>query len=361
MKRVAILVPGGFGTGKNNHGIPVLEQIVKRLSKEFEISVFQLYQVNEDYQPDGFELLAFRKSNKLTQYLKFFVAFRREHRKKKFSAVHGFWAWPCGFCAVVFGKMFGMKSVVSVLGGDGSSVPEINYGYLHRFFYRKLIVWSLNHATEATALTRFLLDNLARVGLKRELKIVPWGVDSTLFSYKQKNLGNPIQFLHVGNFNAVKDQSTLLKAFAIVSRSFECRLTMIGEGSEESNLLKLIDDLGVKTKVTVLHHMHYSKLPEFYHASDVLVHTSLSEGQSEVVTEAMSCGVIVCGTKVGLLYDLPDGCVSVALKDHVSLAEKIISVIKDQSALDSIRRQANEWVSVHDLNWTVQEIGRLYH
>lgn len=361
MKRVAIIVPGGFGTGKNNLGIPVLEQIVKRLSKEFEISVFQLFQVNEDYKPEGFELFGFRKSNKVEQYLKLFVAFRKEYRKKKFNVVHGFWAWPCGFCAVLFGKMFNAKSVVSVLGGDGSSVPEINYGYLHRPFYRKMILWTLHQASEATALTRFLEDKLKQAGLKRKLKIIPWGVDSTQFSYTQKPLGKPIQFLHVGNFHPVKDQKTMLKTFAIVSQAVECRLTIIGEGEEEINILKLIDELGVQSDVTLLHHMHYSKLPERYHASDILLHTSLSEGQSEVVAEAMSCGLVVCGTKVGLLYDLSEGCISVGAKDHVALAEKIIALVKDQMQLDSLRLRSKNWAATHDLNWTVSEYRKLYN
>ena len=106
--------------------------------------------------------------------------------------------------------------------------------------------------------------------------------------------------------------------------------------------------------------MRHAKLPEHYHASDFLLHTSLSEGQGAVIAEAMSCGLVVCGTKVGLLYDLPEGCVSVAVKDHVSLAEKIIAVVNDQNQLDSIRKHAKDWASKHDLNWTVREIGKLY-
>lgn len=360
MKRIAIIVPGGFGTGKNNLGIPVLEQIVVRLSREFQISVFQLYQVNESYQPKGFELFGSRKSNKIAQYFRFFATLWKEHRKKKFAVAHGFWAWPCGFCAVVFGKLFNVKSIVSVLGGDGSSVPDINYGYLHRPLYRRMIVWSLHHASEATALTRFLFDNLKRAGLSRELKIIPFGINTEMFSCRERLLAQPIQFLHIGNFSAVKDQATLLKAFAIINQSVDSHLTIIGEGDEEVNILKLITELGIQAHVTVLHHMPYSKLPEYYHASDVLLHTSLSEGQSEVVTEAMSCGLVVCGTNVGLLYDLPEGCISVAVKDHATLAEKIIKALNDQPRLDSIRRRAQIWANAHDLQWTVLQFEKLY-
>lgn len=361
MKRVALIVPGGFGTGKNNLGIPVLEQIAKKLSTQFEISVFQLYRVSADYQVEGFELFGFQREFRLFQYLKFFIALRREHKKKKFYAVHGFWAWPCGFCAVAFGKIFNVRSVVSVLGGDGSSVPEIDYGYLHRSFYRKVILWSLRQAEEATALTSFLADNLKRAGLTRDLKIIPWGVDSDLFSFRERQLDRPVRFLHIGNFNKVKDQTTLLKTFALLKKKMGCHLTLISEGSEESTILKLINELGVQSHVTILHHMPHSKLPAHYHFSDILLHTSLSEGQGEVIAEAMSCGAVVCGTNVGLLYDLPDCCVSVPVRDHVTLAQKIVSLVSDQTQLDSIRHRAKKWTDTHDLNWTVKELAKLYN
>ena len=359
-KKIALIVPGGFGTGKNNLGIPVLEQIVKLLSGEFKITVFQLYQVSENYKAQGFELFGFSNKNKVALYFKFFVSFYKEHRKKKFDVVHGFWIWPCGILAVGLGKFLQLKSVASVLGGDGSSVPEINYGYLHRPIYRSLILWALHQANEANALTNYLADNLKRMGLKRELKIIPWGVDPEMFSYKEKLLHIPIRFLHIGNFHPVKDQSSLLKAFAIISQSVNCTLTMIGEGREEMKIQKLVEELGIQEKVTIFHHMPYSKLAEFYHQSDILLHTSLSEGQSEVVTEAMSCGLVVCGTKVGLLYDLPQGCIAVDVKDFRALADKILSLISNDTQLNSIRQHGKDWASKNTIQWTTGVIGKLY-
>ncbi|MBI1768798.1 MAG: glycosyltransferase [Bacteroidetes bacterium] len=357
-KNIALIVPGGFGTGKNNLGIPVLEQIVILLSQNFKVTVFQLYEVNKNYKAHGFELFGFRNNSKVGQYFKFFLCFIRGHRKKNFDVVHGFWVWPCGFLAVVLGKILKIKSVVSVLGGDGSSVPEINYGYLHRPIYRKLILWTLHHANEANALTNYLVDNLKRAGLKRELEIIPWGIDSEMFSFKEKPLNRPVRFLHIGNFHAVKDQPTLLRVFARITKSVDCTLTMIGEGNEEQRIRNLIEELGIQKKVRILYHMPYPKLVEFYHESDILLHTSLSEGQSEVVTEAMSCGLLVCGTKVGLLYDLPVCCITVGLKDFQGLADKILPLINDGVQINSIRQRGKEWVSKHNINWTVKEISK---
>src|SRR6188768_727365 len=108
---IAIIIPGGIGTGKNNIGVPVLERIVRLLGAEFDITVFQLFPLNKDYYPAGFRIVDVYSTNLILKFIRFFILFRRIHKERKFSAVHGFWALPCGFLAVVAGKLLGIKSV----------------------------------------------------------------------------------------------------------------------------------------------------------------------------------------------------------------------------------------------------------
>ncbi len=359
-KKIALIIPGGLGTGKENIGVPVLGQIVQLLSKQFDVTVFQLYKTNENYHPKGFDLLDFKSGNRLIQYFTLCISFYKVNRKKKFDAVHGFWVWPCGFLAVFLGKIFGIKSIVSVLGGDAASIPEIGYGHLRKIFSRTMILWSLRNADEATALTNYLAKNLYQAGLKRKLNILPWGVDQNLFRFSAKPLQSPVQFLHIANLHPVKDQETMLRAFEIICRTAPSHLTIIGEGIEEAKVKGLISELRLTDEVTLQGQLPYEKLSDVYNRSDILLHTSLTEGQSEVVTEAMSCGVIVCGTNVGLLYDLPDCCVSVTVKNYQALAGHILLLIKDREKIKLIQERANHWATNHDLDWTVRELVRLY-
>ena len=109
-----------------------MERIVKLLSRDFQITVFSLFKINPDYRQDAFELVSISGSNSLIKILKFIGLFFRHHRQKKFTVIHGFWTLPGGFLAVVMGKLFKIKSIVSVLGGDAISLPEINYGQLQK-------------------------------------------------------------------------------------------------------------------------------------------------------------------------------------------------------------------------------------
>ena len=70
-KNIAVIIPGGIGTGHNNAGVPVLEQIVKLLSKEYSVIVFSLFKVNADCKSSGFELISIPSKNTFLKCFQF--------------------------------------------------------------------------------------------------------------------------------------------------------------------------------------------------------------------------------------------------------------------------------------------------
>jgi len=357
-----MIIPGGIGTGHNNIGVPVLERMIRLLAIEFDVTVFQLFKRNIGYKVEGYELIDVYSSRPWLRALKLFFVFRRVHRLRAFEVVHGFWILPNGFLAVLLGKIFGLKSIVSILGGDAIALPAINYGQLIKPLYRRISFWTLRNADEVMALTRYLVHNLQAMGMKlREIHIVPWGIDTNLFAFRDKQIQHPIRFLHIANLHPVKDQETLLRAFKIVAEHVESHLTLIGEGVLESRIKTLARELAIENRITFLGLLPYEVLPEYYASADVLLHTSLSEGQSEVVTEAVSSGVVVCGTKVGLIYDLEECCVGVPVGDYKALAEKAMTLISDPEHMDLLRKRAYDWAMVHSIHWTAKQTGALYN
>lgn len=358
---LAWVIPGGLGTGRNNIGVPVMESIVHRLSSRYSITVFQLFPVNRDYQPEGFTIVPVLGKNSLVRFIRFFLAFGSHHRRKRFIAVHAFWVIPSGLLAVLVGKMFGVKSIVSVLGGDGVAIPEIGYGRLRSSWGRWLTFLTLASANERTVLSRFLADSLQRAGFNRHpVKVIPWGVDQRVFSFKPRALQGTLRFLHIANFHPVKDQQTLLKAFSILSLHCDAYLTIIGEGVDDERVRAAIAAHQLGERVQILPPVPHHQLAAHYHRADILLHTSRSEGQSEVVTEAMSCGVMVCGTSVGAIYDQPDCSVGVPVGDAEGLAKAVLELIADRPRQERLRAAAREWASTHDLDWTVAQYASLY-
>jgi glycosyltransferase involved in cell wall biosynthesis len=158
----------------------------------------------------------------------------------------------------------------------------------------------------------------------------------------------------------VKDQVTLLHAFDIIRKKVDAHLTIIGTGTSQMLLHDLIDALELNNYVTFVKPVAYEKLREFYHRADILLHTSLSEGQCEVVTEAMSAGVLVFGTAVGLMFDLPHCCSTVPVKDFKGLAKIVIEKIADEIYVKQTKALARNWTLKHDIQWTVQQTADIY-
>lgn len=86
----------------------------------------------------------------------------------------------------------------------------------------------------------------------------------------------------------------LVEAVAIVRRSIEAHLWILGEGPERAGLERQIDDLGLKGAVRLI---GFQRNPyPFMASADVFVLSSLFEGFGNVVAEAMATGTPVVAT-----------------------------------------------------------------
>jgi glycosyltransferase involved in cell wall biosynthesis len=82
-------------------------------------------------------------------------------------------------------------------------------------------------------------------------------------------------------------------------------LVMAGDGPLMDSLQREAETLGVAGRVRFLGLVKYSRLPEIYAASDVLVFTSEHEPYGLPVNEAMLCGIpAIVSDRIGAGYDL---------------------------------------------------------
>jgi glycosyltransferase involved in cell wall biosynthesis len=262
---------------------------------------------------------------------------------------------------VVLGKALSVKTIISLQGGDAVSLPEVSYGQLRGWMPRQVAFWTMRNANVLISPTHYLIENLRKLGFRRaDIKLIPLGVDVSFFTFQEKAVGQPVQFISVGNLNPVKDPVTLLKTFREIAGQIPCHLTVIGEGVWEEKIKSLAVEWNVSHKVTFLGLLPYESLPACYQKADILLHTSLSEGHPIVAEEAMSCGVLVCGTRVGLLYDLKQCCISVPAGDHDSLATETLNVISDPGRMAALRWAARKWAEAHSITWTVDQFRDVY-
>ena len=106
----------------------------------------------------------------------------------------------------------------------------------------------------------------------------------------------------VGRLQPVKDQETLLRAFArVLTRRPEwrsrLRLMLVGDGPNMASLRATADELGIASQAWLAGAQ--TDVPALLQAIDVFVLPSLMEGISNTLLEAMACGMPVLATAVG--------------------------------------------------------------
>lgn len=97
----------------------------------------------------------------------------------------------------------------------------------------------------------------------------------------------------VGRFDPLKKHSALIEAFERLSKKFPAaQLLVVGDGGEIRD--EIVQRAQNSPAAKRIHLTGFQKQPEdFYRAMDLLVSPSIYEGMSNVVLEAMACGVPV--------------------------------------------------------------------
>lgn len=369
MMRVAMLVDAGIRDPASAVFIPAIRNLIERLSASFEITVFSLRL--PDNRVDAYRcgaanvhfVSARYNDHALTRIATFRNAFAAEHHKTRFDLLHGIRGFPCGFAATALGKLYSVPSIVSLQGGESAAIRHIRYGHMLQQPLRFITRWTCEHASAVTVLTRFQERALGSFGVApRRLAVIPHGADLAAFALaREKPLAPPTNFLHVANLNEVKDQTTLLRAFALIAQRMDARLRIVGEDQLDGRMHRLAYELGIADKVEFIGFAPYNLLPNHFQWAHALLHTSLYEGQGVVIAEAAAAGTLICGTRVGLISDLGDECaVSVPVGDYVGLVERVCTLLHDSARMAALRANALRWAKEHSVEWTTERFGDVY-
>jgi len=238
------------------------------------------------------------------------------------------------------------------LGGRLGGVPSIYYtehdggGYRsHR--HRRGVNAILSRLTKVVvAVSRQLKADLVQYGgfESHKIRVIHNGIDGNFrteafdrsTARTRLGLGDRQPVLGtVARLDPVKDHRTLLKALEIVIRSFpDSILLIVGDGPER----KMIE-----AEVSKRDLAHYVRLlgkrldiPELLSSMDLFVSSSLGEGLSMTLIEAMAAGKAILATRVGgtpeLIADKVNGLL-VPPDNARAFAEAAIELLHDRDRL----------------------------
>ncbi len=356
-KRIAF-----FGGGVST--IPSYRALLNSLCRYYSVTVyFEFY--HEIKYPIKFSVKVIPKvlaKFRRAKYVYFAFMIFKDMILGKIDLIHAHSTYPSGICAIFFGKIFRIPVVVSLDAAEASGLPGIEFGDLlsrKRTLINKLVI---GQADEVISLTNFQLGEVRNnLSVVRNINVIPRGVDSSKFSYREKSLVRPVNILNVAYLHPVKDQIMLLNAYSLILDKIQCNLIHIGEDFQNGEIQRLANKMGIANKIKFIGLVPNDELPHYYSDAYILLHTSLYESQAVVVNEAMASGVLVCGSHVGLLADLADDCcITVPPGEPDQLAKAVLELLADSDRMHRLRVNAYEWSQRHDLEWTSNQHKAIY-
>lgn len=239
-------------------------------------------------------------------------------KKNRYDLVYSSWLFPDAWAAGKVANHLGLPLFVSVLGTDVNRLVK-------NTSLAKRAIEVVDLSISLKCVSRSLKNKLISIGCNKDkLFVLENGIDNGVF-YPQEKMSSREKcdiklsekvILFVGNLKKEKGLEELCYSFLKLKQakpSFEFRLIIIGKGQYRAELIKLIDKLNLKENVSLLGERSLSEISSYMNASDVFCLPSYSEGQPNVVMEALSCHTPVVATNVGGTPDLDDGFGNICL------------------------------------------------
>ncbi|MBI3586625.1 MAG: glycosyltransferase family 4 protein [Ignavibacteriales bacterium] len=367
--RIAFMMPGGVAHYDKGLHIPELFNLIAKLSERFEITVYSFVVLGNESGAVSCGnatvkfISADHRSHWFTKTLKILSVFIQDHIKNNYDVVVGLYGLPTEIAAIVVSKVFRIASVIYLRGGETAYIPSIAYGNMSPGIKSILTKWVCRNADALIVLTDFQIQQLNKFGITRpDVKIIHAGVDTEFFALARKHVPQkPYRFLHVANLNPVKDQATLLRTFALINEKEPSFLRIAGADHMHGKIHQLANALGITDRVEFLGYLPHGELRKEYHWADVLLHTSLYEAEGVVVSEAAAAGLLICGTNVGLIYDLGQECViAVEPGDYETLASETLKALESPEVCSKLVANSQIWTKHENLLTSVEKLTALF-
>jgi glycosyltransferase involved in cell wall biosynthesis len=187
------------------------------------------------------------------------------------------------------------------------------------------------------------------------------GIDVSRFAYAGPADRAPV--VMVGRLSPEKDVETLLRAVAIArSQDARFRLQVAGNGECMAHLKQSAGDLGLAESVTFLGNVE--NIPSLLGKASMSVLSSVSEGISLTLLEAMARGLPVVATSVGgnpeIIVDGETGLL-VPAQDPALLAKAMLSIWRNPETGRKMGIAGRRRVEEHfDVRRMVSEYEKLY-
>jgi glycosyltransferase involved in cell wall biosynthesis len=209
----------------------------------------------------------------------------------------------------------------------------------------------------------------------RKIKVIPNGVDITIFKEKPEvlpetevpnNHAEGQYVLFVGRLVEQKGVDYLLRAFVHVRERFPAvKLKIVGNGPCNLAYVRLADCLLIKDAVEFLGWTDSSsELSRLYQGASIVVVPSIYEPFGMTALEAMACARPVIASKTGGLQEFIKHGVTGYLaepKDYLDLAQWIIRLLDNKKLRQDLGKMAGQTVTEDNSAYRWTSVAQQFH
>lgn len=246
---------------------------------------------------------------------------------------------------LIFYRLFGLKVVLRYGSRD---YQLTKWGFWGRLGFR-WCEWQLKFANYVIAVSQTFSTVLVRKYNLKKIDVIPNAIDPGVITDaakkfgEQQNLKQPYIFA-AGRVNPGKDYATLVAAFKCLPDS-DVQLVVAGSDDDKEYakpFFEMNDD-----RVHFLGRIDRGLIPILYENCSVYVNSSIEEGMSNSILEAISFSkpVIACDIPANVEMDLPDQCYF-PVGDSDVLSEKIAQALEDEETFVPDKQKFLQWESV---------------
>ena len=298
-QQIIILTPGFPADEHDTSWIPALQDLVLAWKEAFpgvtiRVITFQYPHKSKSYTWHNIPVYAAGGSDKagfrkLITWMKVWWQLLRIKRKKQ-TLLLSYFLTEATYAGQLFSQFIHIQHVAIAAGQD----VKTENAYLRRLNFKKLIVVVFNERMN---------DELIRSTGKKADAIIPMGsfIPSSISGVHHHR---PIDVLMVGSLIPLKQVDKAINIIAALKKDFpNLRTEIIGKGSERTTLEHLVNQLDLSTSILFTGAIHREAVAAKMMNAKILLHTSVYEGQSTVISEALSYGMYVVCFDVGRITD----------------------------------------------------------
>ena len=285
-------------------------------------------------------------------------------RRKKYTIIHCHILQEFQSIVALLLKLIFRKKVVVKMSSSGVT-SDIRL--VHRKVYGRLFLLCVRYVDAIIAVCNESSRELRAEGFPSDRLVeIPNGVDTGTFTYccDCRGTRKEKRITFIGRLDGHKGVVYLLRGFKrLLSGIEQVRLVIVGTGPNETHLKYLAGELELQGKVDFKGQQE--DIPSILSGTDVFVLPSLSEGMSNVLLEAMACGLPIVATAVGgnrdLIRDRYNGLL-IPPQDAMSLHDALLALLKNDRLAQTLGNAARKTVEDHySMEHIVNDYVSLYN